>query len=512
MNWEETLLNKKSRLYIAVLSFALLIAGFVLDIRTSQVVVVAIIYNIPIALSSLALSRRLTLSLVGFALLGNIVAGYVNASPSGTIEAVAIANRSFAAVSFLLVGLLTLMLRNASSRVTALKLGEARAKRERDLRRLMTELSGPLRPQAFMVRSCGLLRELLEAEAVIITGLSHNRFVGPRYCSPPESSLGQEGAEAPWIVAATPTEEPPVLSSRTDTTVLTVGRWRRHHKPDLVVMVKQPTAADVDALLGEALQGLEPLLERAVLLEDLDHQHVELSRRNTIIRDLVYAFSHDLRTPIMANAMNMQLALDGAFGTLDAEFRHMLENGLSANQDLLELADSLLLVARYESGETPRKPEAVNLVALLQQTLARLEPVLEARALHIEVKAPEKLLVLGRPAELRRVFQNLLDNAVKFSGQGSTVEVKLHFDDQSTSAQGASLQVLDRGPGIVAQQRTRLFQRFSSGKAGGGTGLGLYLANQIVTEHGGTIRYEAREGGGSCFNVWLPVAKEAVTA
>jgi signal transduction histidine kinase len=110
------------------------------------------------------------------------------------------------------------------------------------------------------------------------------------------------------------------------------------------------------------------------------------------------------------------------------------------------------------------------------------------------------------------MIQNLLDNAIKFSPEGKSVEVVLKRHDESSSAQGLQLEILDRGAGIAKEQQQRLFQRFSSGKAGGGIGLGLYLAKQITETHGGRIRYEAREGGGSRFVVWLPLAAEIVTA
>lgn len=202
---------------------------------------------------------------------------------------------------------------------------------------------------------------------------------------------------------------------------------------------------------------LAPLLERPVLFENFDQGRAELERRNGVIRDLVYAFSHDLRTPLIANTMNMRLALEGAFGQLSPEYRRTLENGLSANEDLLELADSLLLVARFESGET----------------LARLEPVLQEKGVRVELEAPAQLKVLGRPAELRRVFQNLLDNAAKFSPRGGVVTVRLVFDDAYTSARGAPRgarpwtggPTIPTGPAVWA-----LFAGTSEGRTVYGTG------------------------------------------
>lgn len=259
------------------------------------------------------------------------------------------------------------------------------------------------------------------------------------------------------------------------------------------------------------LRDLGSLLERARLLENLERQRTELARRNGVIRDLVYAFSHDLRTPLIANAMNMRLALEGAYGELSDEYKSVLHNGLSANEDLLELADSLLLVARIESGENLESPQTVDLATLLRQTLERLKPLIQEKTVKLVLAAPNEFRALGRATELRRVFQNLLDNAVKFSPPGGIVEITLSRDDSDLSAQGAILSVCDSGHGVAEAVLPRLFERFSHGRAGGGSGLGLYLSKQIVAGHGGEIRYTPRELGGSCFTVWLPLAKEAVT-
>ena len=503
-----------NKLAIAVGSFAFLGIGFLLDIATTQELVVAILYNVPIAFSGLSSSKRLTYGVIAAALLVNIAAGYLNALALGEVATVAILNRSLAGLSFLLVGFMTRSLRRIAGRLAELQQSELQAEREHKLYRLNTELGGTLRPQAFLQRTCEVLRELLEADAVVLSGVAHNRFAAPRYSDPPSATLSHArvGKQVPWLVTVAPTYSPPVAAGYVDAHPLTVGHLHWGEGPDLALLVVHARSKDAVPFLSEALHELEPLLERAVLLENLDQQRTELERRNGVIRDLVYAFSHDLRTPLIANAMNMRLALDGAFGTLSPEFERTLENGLSANEDLLELADSLLFVARHESGEALGNPEPVNLPALLQQAAARLEPVLKERQIKVELKAPAELKVLGRPAELRRVFQNLLDNAAKFSPQGGIIEVELVADNDATRPQGARLEVSDRGSGILSALQTRLFQRFSHDRAGGGTGLGLYLARQIVTEHGGEIRYCPREGGGSLFTVWLPIAKDAVTA
>lgn len=160
----------------------------------------------------------------------------------------------------------------------------------------------------------------------------------------------------------------------------------------------------------------------------------------------------------------------------------------------------LLLLAQLESGEAlpPKRP--VDLARLVREGVERLEGLWRERRLGIRVSAPERLEILGREGDVRRMLQNLLDNAAKFAPPESEVEVRLE-----RVGDRAVLEVADRGPGIPPEARERLFTRFSSHRAGGGKGLGLYLARQIAQSHGGSIRYLERPGGGSLFRVELPL-------
>ncbi len=489
-------------------SVSFLLIGFLLDVATTQELVVAILYNVPIALSGLGASRRLTLYTIAGALGVNLVAGIFNAQ--GGVDTIAVLNRVLAALSFLLVGFMTWALRQSSARVADLQASETRAEREHLLHDLAEALGNTLKTDALLGRTAEVLRQQLRADALIITGVEGNRFSAPQYSDPPAAVFAQAriGEQATWLVALAERHDPPVAGGLEDTHELLVGVV----KPQaLVVLALDAKAKDSKLYLGEVLRDLSSLLERARLLENLERQRTELARRNGVIRDLVYAFSHDLRTPLIANAMNMRLALEGAYGELSHDYQNVLHNGLSANEDLLELADSLLLVARIESGENLGHPQVVDLATLLRQTRERLKPLAQEKNVQLVLTSPDEFRALGRATELRRVFQNLLDNAVKFSPPGESVQITLSRDDSDLSAQGATLSVCDSGPGVAGAVLPRLFERFSYGRAGGGSGLGLYLSKQIVAGHGGEIRYTPGETGGSCFTVWLPLAQEAVT-
>lgn len=466
----------------------LLIAGvFAADVLTPQSLVMAILYNVPIALTALALSSRLTLGITLAALAANVIAGFFNAHQGGGFDAIALGNRLLSTLSFFLVAFLSLQAAQSSARLTEARTEERRARRERQLRQLIEDLSGPLLPHELLERSAKVLRNFFEAESGAVMRL-HGLAWGERVFATPK------GWELPQEVP--PASQKLVRRILLSGKVYLVGQLR----PNLVLLFGTPRLEGAEALLSDLIPTLQVLLGKAELFANLQHQQGELTRRNTVIRDLIYAFSHDLRTPLVANAMNIRLALEGAYGELSEDFKRSLKNGLEANQDLLELADQLLLVARLESGEAQPPKVSLDLPRLVREGVERLSGLWKERGLKVEVHAPEHLEVGGRESELRRLLQNLLDNAVKFAPAGSMVEVRL-----TKTQERAVLEVADRGPGVPEDARERLFTRFSSNRAGGGKGLGLYLARQIAEAHGGTVRYLPRSGGGSLFRVELPL-------
>ncbi|GEM88286.1 sensor histidine kinase [Meiothermus granaticius] len=473
---------------------ALLIGGvFLADVMTPQALVVAILYNVPIALTALAFSPRFTATMTFLALLANLGAGILNAQQGGGLDATAILNRSLTALSFFLVALLSLQAAQSSGRLAEVRLEERRTKRERQLRQLVEDLSGPLTPAELLERSALVLRNFLEADAAAVVPLKGREW-GPRVYATPKG----------W---ATP-EEVPSASQKPVRQLILSGRifLCGQIRPDLLLLLENIRLEGAVPFLSELIPALQALLGKAELFARLQRQQTELTHRNGVIRDLIYAFSHDLRTPLLANAMNMRLALEGAYGELSEDFRKNLKNGLEANQDLLELADQLLLVARFESGEDSPPKALLDLVKLVQEAIERLSGLWKERGLQVEVYTPERLEVAGREGELRRLVQNLLDNAARFAPPGSQVEVWLEGERGL-----ATLSVADRGPGVPAEIRERLFTRFSSNRAGGGKGLGLYLARQIAESHGGSIRYLERPGGGSLFQVELPLSDRSIT-
>lgn len=250
---------------VVVMTLSLLFAGLLLDMTTIQALVVAITFNIPIAVSGLANSHRLTLCTIVLALGANVVAAYENAAVFGVYDRTALINRGLAALSFLIVGAMTLLRREAVEEVEHLVEIRQAANREHALRRFSDDLDQSSGPDDLVERAAAALYELLEAEAVVIVSLHGQRFVDPRWTYGNAGDLARPGQLASWAVDAIPSTESPAITVRTERGLITTGRWRRADTDDMIVIVDRPHAAKPSIRLSEALHGLVPLLEEARL-------------------------------------------------------------------------------------------------------------------------------------------------------------------------------------------------------------------------------------------------------
>lgn len=253
---------------VTALSLGLLVVGLVVDLNTTQELVIAIIYNIPIALSSLALSRRLTLSVLLLSIGANIAAGYDNGLAHNGLALTVLFNRTLATLSFLLVGVLTLALRDAASRVVALELGERRADHNEALRRTVNALNRALYPEALLQTAARSFQALLDAEEVVICAVTDGAFKLPRYSSPSNAGVAQAGTSARWALEALPFKVP-VTCLRQSAGLTAIARLERSTKHDLILVAVNPRVAAPKQLLTEAVASLEGLLLRADELERL---------------------------------------------------------------------------------------------------------------------------------------------------------------------------------------------------------------------------------------------------
>jgi two-component system phosphate regulon sensor histidine kinase PhoR len=172
------------------------------------------------------------------------------------------------------------------------------------------------------------------------------------------------------------------------------------------------------------------------------------------------------------------------------------------------LVSDLLQLSRVEAAERVRPADPVDLAQVLAMTLTAVRPLAEAAGVELVFDAPGSLVVPGDADQLTQVFQNLIENAVKYGGAGKRVTITLSQGDR-----GAEVAVRDLGEGIAAIHIPRLTERFyrvdsHRSREKGGTGLGLAIVKHIVNRHRGRLVIDSSEGKGSTFTVILPELRE----
>jgi signal transduction histidine kinase len=176
---------------------------------------------------------------------------------------------------------------------------------------------------------------------------------------------------------------------------------------------------------------------------------------------------------------------------------------------LARLVGQLLDVSRMESGKLQLERQPTDVVALVHQVAAAAQPLTEQHTLH--VTTPAALECDVDPLRLEQVLTNLVDNAIKYGLEGGSVELSVSQPAPET----VELSVRDHGPGIAPHRRADIFERFYQAHDDGGRkgmGLGLYVSREIVELHGGHIRAEFPDDGGTRFVVWLPCSDPKIAA
>ena len=236
------------------------------------------------------------------------------------------------------------------------------------------------------------------------------------------------------------------------------------------------------------------------------HDVTELRRLERVRRDFVANVSHELKTPITAIRGLVDTIIDDQEMPL-AVRTDFLRKAQNQAVRLSLLVTDLLTLARLESADGIVEPERLDAREVIGRSVANFRPAAEAGDLTLDVHLPqEPVMVLGDPEALELLVNNLLDNAVKYTGAGGQVDVRL------ASADGMmQLEVADNGVGISPEHHDRIFERFyrvdqARSRELGGTGLGLSIVKHICKAHHGTLSVRSTLGVGSTFEVVLPLA------
>lgn len=243
-----------------------------------------------------------------------------------------------------------------------------------------------------------------------------------------------------------------------------------------------------------------------VLLTFRDHTQQHLVEQMRV--DFVANASHELRTPL-ASLSGFVDTLRGSAHDDEAARDRFLAIMAEQAQRMSRLIDDLLSLSRIEMNEHIQPKSVVDLVPILDHVRDALSPLARERGVAVEVKRKlERLPVQGDRDELIRLFENLVENALKYGGTGKRVEISLAAEDGE-----AVVSVRDFGPGIAPEHLPRLTERFyrvdaQTSRAQGGTGLGLAIVKHILSRHRGRLSIESELGHGAQFTARLALAGE----
>lgn len=229
----------------------------------------------------------------------------------------------------------------------------------------------------------------------------------------------------------------------------------------------------------------------------------ERRRLEAVRRDFVANISHELKTPVGA----LGLLADTIVAEPDPTVTHRLAERMTGEAfRVARIIDDLLDLTRIEAEESPLR-EPVGVHSVVSEAVQRIQPLAQARSIRIDVSGvPRRHIVRGDRRQLVSAVGNLLENACKYSDDGSSVEVA-----SKTVGAWLELAICDHGIGIPERDMERVFERFyrvdrARSRGTGGTGLGLAIVRHVANNHRGEVKVRSSEGSGSTFTLRLPTA------
>ena len=262
------------------------------------------------------------------------------------------------------------------------------------------------------------------------------------------------------------------------------------------------TAREESSLVEGLDAGADEFVRKPFQIDELQARVRSMLRLKETIdqrENFVSCLTHDLRTPLVAANRMLNLIEGEAFGDVSKEQKEAIANIVSSNQNLLEMLNKLLETHHYELGQKILSFMPVDLKQLILDVITELKPLTEEKAIELETNISSVPTVKGDRLELRRVLTNIIGNALKFTDLGK-IEVSLSQNENKVE-----IRVKDSGIGISPEEQQIVFQRFHQGNhRRSGKGLGLYLCQQIINAHEGTIAIESEVGKGSTFIIDLP--------
>ena len=284
-------------------------------------------------------------------------------------------------------------------------------------------------------------------------------------------------------------------------------------RSDLTIQTKGGHIVAISLSLSPIFDSLQRVTGGIALFRDISAEK-EIERQRD---EFVSTASHEMRTPVAAIEGYLSLAMNPAVATIDDRAKGYLEKAHNSTQHLGSLFQDLLSITKLEEDAKGGPQEFLDLTQLIKETTSDMEFSAQKKNIELQFGTSGKdvrkehtilpaYVVKANPQRLREVTMNLIENAIKFTPQGS-VHVTI-----SGTTDTVTVAVTDEGIGISAEDISHLFQKFyrvdsSATRTIGGTGLGLYLCRTIIELAGGRIWVESKLGQGSSFKFSLPLQR-----
>jgi len=269
--------------------------------------------------------------------------------------------------------------------------------------------------------------------------------------------------------------------------------------PDYIIQVKEIEDEEkrkTAQYVGEGFTFLLLILVGAVFVYRATRRQIRL---NTQHQNFMMAITHELKTPIAITKLNLETLLKRKLEEPQQE--KLIRNALQESNRLNDLCDNILLASQIDAGDYLLHKEVVNFSELVMESSSYFKTRFPGQ--DIEETIGESIYVKGDSLLLQLAVNNLVENAIKYSGKQKQVLIGLQKD-----AGTAQLQIKDEGKGILNKEKKRIFEKFyRSGNENTrntkGTGLGLYLTKKIIKDHGGNIAVSDNTPTGCIFTVTL---------
>ncbi|MBK5343961.1 MULTISPECIES: hybrid sensor histidine kinase/response regulator [unclassified Pseudomonas] len=291
------------------------------------------------------------------------------------------------------------------------------------------------------------------------------------------------------------------------------------HKPLDIHAVKSKVNVFVDLYrqskaMKQQVEALEQARrEQEALLQQLQSTQLELEQAVRMRDDFMSIVAHEVRTPLNGLILEtqlrkMHLARDNAAAfTLD-KMHAMVDRDERQIKSLIRLIEDMLDVSRIRTGKLSIRPNRFDLSQLVGNLLQNFAQQMEAAETEVSFTAPEPVVGHWDEFRIEQVVSNLLTNALRYGGR-SPIQVRVYREGDE-----ARIEVQDHGIGISEENQKRIFQQFervSAKTVVAGLGLGLFISEQIVAAHGGSIAVESQINEGALFRVCLPIQENGTS-